>query len=231
MAGKVQPVTRWDRLPDLSEPPPVLKVSQRAWISQEEYKLYEATRKRAHDPKQERDKWESEQLHDYMLFAVDIGLRPDEPGALNSAMSRSWTILEIEVRGKRSVGYCKSMPGTARLFDRLPRRLRALQMAKSRSNQLSARFSCFPTDLSSLTDFTHQFPARYYVSERECPYAAVNSHWQARPVTSCEPGRTSKAREPPRTLRLHCNLRSRKRMCKIVTSHPALCWHLAAQLV
>ncbi len=41
-------------------------------------KLYEATRKRAHEPKMARYKWESEQLHDYVLFAANTGLRPDE---------------------------------------------------------------------------------------------------------------------------------------------------------
>ena len=59
-----------DRLPDLSEPyRSSPKISHRAWFSPEEYKqLYEATRKRAHDPKAERFTWESEQLHDYVLF-------------------------------------------------------------------------------------------------------------------------------------------------------------------
>jgi hypothetical protein len=45
------------------------------------------------------------------------------------------TILEIEVRGKRGVGYCKSMPGAVRPFERLKSRLRparvdGLPMAK-----------------------------------------------------------------------------------------------------
>src|ERR1700689_4352732 len=34
------------------------------------------------------------------------------------------TILEIEVRGKRGVGCCKSMPGAVRAFERLRSRLR-----------------------------------------------------------------------------------------------------------
>ena len=34
------------------------------------------------------------------------------------------TILEIEVCGKRGVGYCKSMSGAARPFERLRSRLR-----------------------------------------------------------------------------------------------------------
>ena len=69
-----------DHLPDLSEPyRSSAKISHRAWFSPEEYKkLYEATRKRAHEPKMARYKWQSEQLHDYVLFAANTGLRPDE---------------------------------------------------------------------------------------------------------------------------------------------------------
>jgi Phage integrase SAM-like domain len=63
-----------DHLPDLSEPyrsnP---KISHRAWFSPEEYKkLYEATRKRAHEPKQARFKWECEQLHSSELVGTEI---------------------------------------------------------------------------------------------------------------------------------------------------------------
>src|ERR1700733_8032168 len=58
-----------DHLPDFSEPyRSSPKISHRAWFSPEEYKqLYEATRKRAHDPKQPRFRWEAEQIHDYVL--------------------------------------------------------------------------------------------------------------------------------------------------------------------
>ena len=107
-----------DRLPDLSEPyRSSPKISHRAWFSPEEYKqLYEATRKRAHEPKQARFKWECEQLHDYVLFSANTGLRPDEARRLQfrdvtivEDEASEQTILEIEVRGKRGVGYCKSM--------------------------------------------------------------------------------------------------------------------------
>ena len=63
-------------------------------------------------------KWESEQLHDYVLFMANTGLRPDEATRLEyrdvtivEDDATDETILEIEVRGKRGVGYCKSMPG------------------------------------------------------------------------------------------------------------------------
>jgi integrase len=123
---------RWlDRLPDLSEPYRASgKVSHRAWFSPEEYKqLYEATRRRAHNPKNPRYKWESEQLHDYVLFMANTGLRPDEANHLEyrdvkivDDQGSNETILEIEVRGKRGVGYCKSTSGAVRPFQRLVER-------------------------------------------------------------------------------------------------------------
>ena len=122
-----------DHLPDLSEPyRSSPKISHRAWFSPEEYKkLYEATRKRAHEPRNVRYKWESEQLHDYVLFSANTGLRPDEARRLQfrdvtivEDEGSGQTILEIEVRGKRGVGYCKSMTGAVRPFERSRVRLR-----------------------------------------------------------------------------------------------------------
>ncbi|HEY6292823.1 MAG TPA: phage integrase SAM-like domain-containing protein [Terriglobia bacterium] len=122
-----------DRLPDLSEPyRSSPKISHRAWFSPEEYKqLYEATRKRAREPKKERFKWECEQLHDYVLFSANTGVRPDEARRLQfrdvtivEDDASGQTILEIEVRGKRGVGYCKSTHGAVRPFERLKTRLR-----------------------------------------------------------------------------------------------------------
>jgi len=133
-----------DRLPDLSEPyRSSPKISHRAWFSAEEYKkLYEATRKRAHEPKQERFRWEGEQLHDFVLFAVNTGLRPDEAWGLQfrdvtvvDDEDLGQTILEIEVRGKRGVGYCKSMPGAVRPFQRLKNRPRPLRIDESRAGE------------------------------------------------------------------------------------------------
>jgi integrase len=122
-----------DRLPDFSEPyRSSPKISHRAWFSPDEYKhLYQATRKRALEPKKRGFQWEAEQLHDYVLFAVNTGLRPDEAWRLEFRDvaivhddDLDKTILEIEVRGKRGVGYCKSMPGAVRPFQRLRSRLR-----------------------------------------------------------------------------------------------------------
>jgi len=133
-----------DRLPDLSEPYRAsAKISHRAWFSPQEYKqLYEATRKRAHNPLNPRYKWESEQLHDYVLFMANTGLRPDEANRLQfrdvtivEDDATQETILEIEVRGKRGVGYCKSMTGAVRPFQRLKDRNAAKMREEGREPQ------------------------------------------------------------------------------------------------
>jgi integrase len=107
-------------LPDISAPYKTSpKIVHRGWFSQEEYKkLYEATRRRAQTPKKEHFRWECEQLHDYVLFMANTGLRPDEAKRLEYRDVRvvkdeatRETILEIEVRGKRGIGFCKSMAG------------------------------------------------------------------------------------------------------------------------
>jgi integrase len=108
------------------------KISHRAWFSPEEYKqLYEATRHRTQEPPKPRWQWAYEQLHDFVLFMVNTGLRPDEARRLEfrdveivADESTQETILEISVRGKRGVGYCKSMPGAVFPFERLRNRPR-----------------------------------------------------------------------------------------------------------
>ncbi len=122
-----------EHLPDMSAPYRAsAKISHRGWFSPEEYKqLYEATRKRAQHPKQPRFRWEAEQLHDYVLFSANTGLRPDEAMRLQfrdvkivDDEGSGQTILEIEVRGKRGIGFCKSTVGAVRPFERLKARLR-----------------------------------------------------------------------------------------------------------
>jgi hypothetical protein len=67
-------------LPDMTTPYRASgKVSHRAWFSPNEYKrLRDATRERANNPKKKRWRAECEQLHDYVLFMVNTGRRPDE---------------------------------------------------------------------------------------------------------------------------------------------------------
>lgn len=127
-----------DHLPDLSEPYRTSeKISHRAWFSPEEYKkLYEATRRRAQKPKKKNYRWISEQTHDYVLFMVNTGLRPDEAKRLefrdvriveDGVVKDDGTqdkILEIAVRGKRGTGYCKSTANAVLYFERLRDRKR-----------------------------------------------------------------------------------------------------------
>ena len=118
-------------LPDMSAPYKTSgKVEHRAWFSPDEYKmLYEATRERAKNPPKERWREVCETFHDYVLFMGNTGLRPDESARLELRdvkivrdESTGERILEIEVRGKRGVGFCKSMPGAILPFERVRKR-------------------------------------------------------------------------------------------------------------
>jgi integrase len=120
-------------LPDLSQPYKTSgKITHRAWFSSEEYQqLYEATRRRERKPLNNRHKWACEQLHDYVLFMANTGLRPDEAARLQfrdvkivKDHGSKEIILEIEVRGKRGVGWCKSTAQAVLPFERLRDRLR-----------------------------------------------------------------------------------------------------------
>jgi integrase len=123
---------RWlDHVPDFSLPfKSSRKVTHRAWFSHKEYQqLYTATRERAKHPKKEQWRWESEQLHDFVLFMANTGLRPDEAWRLEYRDVRivrdrdtDETILEIEVRGKTGFGHCKSTNGAVGPFIRLKKR-------------------------------------------------------------------------------------------------------------
>lgn len=117
-------------LPDLSAPfRKSGKVSHRPWFSPNEYKeLYKATRAYA-KAAQPHIRWSAEQVHDYVLFMANTGLRPDEASNLQHRDveivhddDTDETILVIEVRGKRGVGYCKSTPNAVKPYLRLRER-------------------------------------------------------------------------------------------------------------
>jgi integrase len=137
-------------VPDISEPYKTNgKLAHRAWFSEEEYKiLYTATRERAQKPRHKKQATvrNSKELHDYVLFMANTGLRPDEANRLQFRdvkivhdETTNADILEIEVRGKRGYGFCKSMPGAVHPF----RRLRERNM-KSETDSV---FSKFPRDM------------------------------------------------------------------------------------
>lgn len=123
---------RWlTSMPDLRAPYKTSgKIVHRAWFSPDEYEtLRDATRARMESPKTERWRACSANLHDLVLIMANTGLRPDEVLRLEyrdvSIVKDEATkkqILEIEVRGKRGVGYCKSMPGAVFPFQRLKER-------------------------------------------------------------------------------------------------------------
>jgi integrase len=118
-------------LPDLTQPYKTnSKISHRAWFSPDEYKLlYKATRERVENPRKKKYQEDYEDLHDYVLFMVNTGLRPDESRRIEirdvkivNDRDSGERILEIDVRGKRGVGFCKSMPGAIVPFQRILKR-------------------------------------------------------------------------------------------------------------
>jgi integrase len=137
-----------DHLPDLSAPYRTQgKIVHRPWFSPAEYKqLYEATRAYAREPFHAGHQWNAEQVHDYVLFLANTGLRPDEARnlqhrdvAIVEDEATGETILEIEVRGKRGVGYCKSMPSAVRPYQRLLGRAKPVQAESRREKQRRRR--------------------------------------------------------------------------------------------
>ena len=127
-----------DRLPDLSEPyRSSPRISHRAWFSPEEYKkLYEATRKRAHEPKQARFKWECENSATMFSPPRTRAFVPTKRGGCSSTTWRSSKTKTLDKpfsrlwSAGRGVGYCKSMPGAVVPFKRLkarPRRVASPQ--------------------------------------------------------------------------------------------------------
>jgi integrase len=135
-------------LPDLSAPYRTQgKIVHRPWFSPAEYKqLYEATRAYAREPFHDCHKWNAEQVHDYVLFLANTGLRPDEAKNLQHRdvaivvdKATGETILEIEVRGKRGIGFCKSMPSAVRPYERLLNRPKPVPVHSRREKQRRRR--------------------------------------------------------------------------------------------
>lgn len=119
------------------------KVLHRAWLSPDDYRrLYEATRENVKAASGKPWQWAAAQLHDKVLFMANTGIRPDEANWLEyrdveiaEDDATGETILEIEVRGKRGVGYCKRTTGAVRSFERMVER-----------NQPKPKDRLFPVD-------------------------------------------------------------------------------------
>jgi integrase len=133
-----------EHLPDLTPPYRSQgKVVHRPWFSPDEYrKLYEAAREYAKQPFNPHFKWNAEQVYDFVLFMANTGLRPGEAFNLQHRDvtivrddATEEQILEIEVRGKRGVGHCKSMPGAVRVYKRLLARAKPVHGESRRERQ------------------------------------------------------------------------------------------------
>jgi len=145
-------------LPDLSPPYKTQgKIVHRPWFSPAEYKqLYQSTREHAKGaPK--RFRWNAEQIHDYVLFMANTGLRPDEAKNLQHRDveividgATGEKILEIEVRGKRGVGYCKSTPGAVRPYERLLNRAKPVAKDGAETTE-----SAYPQPIDSVFPGSH----------------------------------------------------------------------------
>lgn len=129
-------------LPDVSPPYKTSgKIVHRPWFSPAEYKqLYTATREYAKDPPQPQYQWNADQVHDMVLFMGNTGMRPDEVRNLQHRDVTVMTdpgsgqeILEIEVRGKRGIGFCKSTTGAVRPYQRLLYRPKPTRGTQKRS--------------------------------------------------------------------------------------------------
>ena len=148
-------------LPDMRDPYQQSgKVTHRGWFSPDEYKqLYKASRERAKNPKNERWRDECEQLHDYVLFMVNSGLRPDEAARLQMRdvtivddEATGQRLLQIEVRGKRGYGPCKTMPGAVLPFERVVARKKPEPTDILFGKQVSRFFNAFLTEIGLKED-------------------------------------------------------------------------------
>ncbi len=136
------------------------KVVHRPWFSPDEYKkLYETSREHARKPAQPQYQWNAEQVHDFILFLGNTGLRPDEAKNLQhrdviiaTDHATGEKILEIEVRGKRGVGFCKSMPGAVRPYERLLNRPKPTRGQQQRNRSKKNPNPPLPVELPELTD-------------------------------------------------------------------------------
>lgn len=159
-------------LPDFSAPyKKQMKIIRRPWFTPDEYKsLYTATRTYAAAAKSERQKHEAEELHDYVLFMGNTGLRPDEAKNLEHRDVKmvkddatGELILLIEVRGKRGEGYCKSRPEAVKYYQRLLNRPKwAPQGRKPRSKKALAAAVALPATPQQLPRPTDKvFPGNH----------------------------------------------------------------------
>jgi integrase len=119
------------------------KKGRRAWFSPEEYKiLRDATHRHITEGKRRGWKHRYEDLHDFVIFMVNTGLRPDEAWALEFRDVKTEydygtkeNILVSDIRGKTGVRYNKSMPQAVFTFERLRDRRKALLKTQGKTDE------------------------------------------------------------------------------------------------
>lgn len=117
------------------------KRGRRAWFDHDEYaKLRTATRRRIKEGKRRGWKSEYEDLHDFVVFMANTGLRPDEAWNLEfrdvkieDDYATNETLLVIDVRGKTGTGFCKSMPQAVFHFEEVRKRRLEQLVAEGKS--------------------------------------------------------------------------------------------------
>jgi integrase len=153
-------------------------------------------------------------MHGYVLFMANTGLRPDEASRLEyrdvkivTDEATEDTILEIEVRGKRGVGYCKSMPGAVRPFRRLNERNRPQPTDRLFPKRHRELFNIILDELKLKFDRDRNRRTAYSL-RHTCTPAALP------PATSCVVGLLTPAdaacgygRNPPASANLHISRR------------------------
>ena len=133
------------------------KRGRRAWFDHDEYaKLRAATRNRITKGKRRGWKNEYEDLHDFVVFMANTGLRPDEAWNLEFRDAKieddygtKETILVIDVRGKTGTGYCKSMPQAVYHLEQVRKRRREKLAEEGKSEK----------EIDALLPTTRVFPA------------------------------------------------------------------------
>jgi integrase len=157
-------------LPDLSPPYRTQgKIVHRPWFSPAEYKqLYEATREYSRQPFHDHFKWNAEQVHDYVLFLANTGLRPDEAKNLQHRdvtvvrdEGSGEKILEIEVRGKRGIGFCKSTPSAVIPYQRLLKRAKPVFTGRKPRSKKAALAAPLPPAPEYPQPKDHVFPGNH----------------------------------------------------------------------
>ena len=95
---------------------------------------------------------------------ANTGLRPDEVKLLEfrdveivDDEATGERILEIEVRGKRGVGYCKSMPGAVRPYERMLARKRLIPGKSKDGTEEAVAQPPKPTDRLFPSEFKKMF--------------------------------------------------------------------------